>query len=222
MGGSARKQHPQIRPQSERTRKRYDRLAPVYDLLEWFIEIAVFSSWRKLLWSRIQEGRVLEVGVGTGKNIPFHPFEAEITAIDLSDRMMAKARRQAEKLSRPIDFDLMDVQALKYPDAYFDTAVATFVFCSGPQPFIGLQELKRVVKPGGDIWLLEHVRVNKPVIGRLMDTLNPIIVRVMGANINRQTVEIVKASGLNILEVEHLQGELVKLIHATPNKSTER
>ena len=89
MGGSARKQHPQIRPQSERTRKRYDRLAPVYDLLEWFIEIAVFSSWRKLLWSRIQEGRVLEVGVGTGKNIPFHPFEAEITAIDLSDRMMA-------------------------------------------------------------------------------------------------------------------------------------
>ena len=203
MGGSARKQHPQIRPQSERTRKRYDRLAPVYDLLEWFIEIAVFSSWRKLLWSRIQEGRVLEVGVGTGKNIPFHPFEAE-------------------KLSRPIDFDLMDVQALKYPDAYFDTAVATFVFCSVPQPFIGLQELKRVVKPGGDIWLLEHVRVNKPVIGRLMDTLNPIIVRVMGANINRQTVEIVKASGLNILEVEHLQGELVKLIHATPNKSTER
>jgi ubiquinone/menaquinone biosynthesis C-methylase UbiE len=104
---------------------------------------------------------------------------------------------------------------LTFPDNYFDSAVATFVFCSVPDPVLGLKELKRVVKPDGDIWLLEHVRINKPIIGNVMDLLNPIIVRMMGANINRNTEENVKASGLDILEVLHLQGELVKLIHAS-------
>ncbi len=85
-----------------------------------------------------------------------------------------------------------------------------------PDPVTGLQELARVVKPDGDIWLLEHMRVNKPVIGSLMDILNPIVVRVMGANINRKTVENVRRAGLTIIGVEQLQGELVKLIHAKP------
>jgi len=107
----------------------------------------------------------------------------------------------------------MDVQRISFPDNTFDTAVATFVFCSVPNPIKGLQELKRVIKKDGDIWLLEHVRVNKPVIGPLMDIANPLVVRIMGANINRQTVENVKKAGLQILSVEKLKGNLVKLIH---------
>lgn len=202
---------------SEVTRKRYNRIAPAYNLMEWFVERAVFKPWRKLLWSRIEDGSVLEIGVGTGKNIPFYPSGTNMTAVDLSDGMMSYAKRQAEDLSKPVNFHQMDVQTLTFPDNSFDTAMATFVFCSVPQPVVGLEELGRVVKPGGDIWLLEHVRINKPVIGFLMDILNPVIVRIMGANINRQTVQNVEAAGLKILEVENLKGDLVRLIHASPD-----
>ncbi len=202
---------------AEITRKRYNRIAPLYDLMEWFVEKATFSSWRKLLWSRIKAGNVLEVGVGTGKNIPYYPSDASLTAVDLSEGMLAFAQRRAEDLAKPVKFQRMDAQALTFPDNFFDSAVATFVFCSVPQPVVGLGELKRVVKPGGDIWLLEHVRVNKPVISFLMDLLNPLVVRIMGANINRQTVQNVEAAGLRILEVENLKGKLVRLIHASPD-----
>jgi hypothetical protein len=76
-----------------------------------------------------------------------------------------------------------------------------------------------VTRPGGDIWLLEHVRVNQPVVGRLMDIFNPIVVRTMGANINRQTVNNIRRASLELMGVEHLSGELVKLIHARPAPS---
>jgi ubiquinone/menaquinone biosynthesis C-methylase UbiE len=198
------------------TKARYDRIARFYDLMEWATERSAFQAWREDLWSRVPPGRVLEVGVGTGKNMPYYPEGARVTAIDLSDRMLAQAERRAEESGIDVDLRHMDAQDLDFPDDTFDTAVATFVFCSVPIPVHGLRELGRVVKPEGDIWLLEHVRINKPVIGPLMDVMNPVAVRIMGANINRQTVENVKRAGLEIVDVEDLRGELVKLIHARP------
>ena len=165
---------------------------------------------------QVRGEKVLEIGVGTGQNIPFYPSNINISAIDLSENMLAKAVRQADNISRSVDFQLMDVESLNFPDNSFDTALATFVFCSVPDPVNGLKELGRVVKPGGDIWLLEHVRVNRPIIGSLMDLLNPLIVRMMGANINRQTVENIEIAGLKIISVMDLQGKWVRLIQATP------
>ncbi len=203
-----------IERETATTKARYDRIAPIYDLMEWFIERLAFQDWRWELWSRVPVGRILEVGVGTGKNIPFYPKGAQVTAIDLSERMLARAQRRADEMNIEVDLRHMDVQDLEFPDDAFDAAVATFVFCSVPIAVQGLRELGRVVKPDGNIWLLEHVRVNRPVIGPLMDALNPIVVRVMGPNINRRTVENVKRAGLRVLQVENLKGELVKLIHA--------
>jgi ubiquinone/menaquinone biosynthesis C-methylase UbiE len=109
----------------------------------------------------------------------------------------------------------MDAQRLAFPDAAFDAALATFVFCSVPDPVLGLQELGRVVRPGGQILLLEHVRVNKPMIGKLMDLFDPFVVRLMGPHINRRTAENVKKAGLEIKRVEELApGGLVKLMVA--------
>jgi phosphatidylethanolamine/phosphatidyl-N-methylethanolamine N-methyltransferase len=200
--------------QTKITQSRYNRLAPVYDLMEWVTERSAFQGWRRDLWSRLPPGRILEVGVGTGKNIPYYPEDAKVTAIDLSEGMLSRAKQRAEILGIDADLRLMDVRRLAFPKGTFDAAVATFVFCSVPLPVEGLQELGRAVKPGSELWFLEHVRIDKPVIGPLMDLANPLVVRMMGANINRQTVENVKRAGLTILEVEDLSGDLVKLIHA--------
>ncbi len=196
------------------TRARYQRLAPMYDRMEAMSE-RQFRAGRQKLWSLVQGPRVLEVGVGTGKNMPFWPPAVKMTAIDLTPGMLNKAQRRAAELKLSVDLRLGDVQALKFPDASFDTAIATCVFCSVPDPVLGLRELKRVVKPGGLVILLEHMRSPNAVIGKIMDGLNPLVVRVMGANINRRTVENVRAAGWSIEQVQDLgMGGIVKLIVA--------
>jgi len=204
------------------TRARYQRLSAIYDLMEGMAE-ARYRPWREKLWalavyaphSGVEGLRVLEVGVGTGKNMPYWPKDAQMTGIDLTPGMLEIARRRANQLGLTANLRLGDAQALDFPNATFDTAVATFVFCSVPDPVLGLRELGRVVKPGGQVLLLEHMRSANPILGALMDAVNPLVVRMMGANINRRTVENVRASGLQIGSVEDLgMGGIFKLIVA--------
>ena len=153
--------------------------------------------------------------MGTGKNIEFWPANAEITAIDLTPGMLAMARQRAMSLDWDADLRLGDVQLLEFPSASFDSVVATFVFCSVPDPVQGLREIGRVIRPGGQILLLERVRIDRPVIGKMMDALAPIIVRLNGANINRRTIENIQIAGLQIEQVEDLDSMgMFKLILA--------
>ena len=195
------------------TQRRYDRQAPGYDLKDAPMELFA-RALRRQLWGRIDGGRVLEVGVGTGRNLPYHPPQGGVTAIDISPKLLAKAARKARKKGQPVELGLMDAQRLAFADGSFDSAATTFVFCSVPDPLVGLAEVRRVLKPGGRFLLLEHVRSKNRVLGWLMDRLNPIAVRLSGANINRDTVGNVAKAGFERVSVDSHMGGLVKLIEA--------
>jgi len=101
---------------------------------------------------------VLEIAVGTGRNLPFYADDVRLTGFDISEAMLDKARKRARELGRPVDLRLGDAQALEFPDASFDTVVSTFSLCSIPNDRKAISEMKRVLRPGGRAVLAEHVR----------------------------------------------------------------
>ncbi len=206
------------------TQRRYDRLAPFYDRLDRMGQ----PGWRRRVFQETV-GQVLEIGVGTGKNFPFYKPGTSVTAVDISPRMLEVARRKLDAARQknpgsgegigdggpvPVKLMLTDAQSLPFPDASFDCAVATFVFCSVPDPVLGLQEIRRVLAPGGRLVLLEHMRRDDRIVGPLMDLLNPLVVRMVGANINRRTVENVRKADFAVDQVDDLSMNIVKLILA--------
>jgi len=205
--------------ETAKTRARYQRIAPLYDVMEVFAERR-YQDWRPRLWEQVQGPKVLEVGVGTGKNMPYYPQGVDVTAIDLTPGMLNRAKKKAAELNLDIDLQLGDVQTSPFPDEIFDNIVATFVFCSVPDPVLGLFNMRRMLKPNGRILLLEHMRTEDNNVGLVMDMLNPLVVRMMGANINRRTVENVQKSGLVIEKIETLSwGGIFKLIQAQKSEN---
>lgn len=208
------KPRPFMKPDSTLIKKRYDRIAPFFDLLEAPMEGLFFKRWRERLWAKATGHHILEVGVGTGKNFDYYPKDARITAIDFSPAMLKQAAQAKIRKNVQVDLSIMDVQSLSYADNSFDTVIASFVFCSVPMPMKGLKELYRVLKPGGQVLLLEHVISPNPLVAKIMNLLNPIVVRLFGANINRDTVKNVKACGFSSVRIDERCGDILKLIEA--------
>lgn len=182
---------------TDKIRKRYDRVAKIYDLFEQPMEAMSLKMWREEVTKDL-EGKVLEIGVGTGKNMPYYPDHIDVTAIDFSKNMLDKSREKATKLDRHIELIQMDAQNMDFPDDTFDMVFTTCVFRSVPDPVKGLKEIRRVCKPGGKIIMIEHVRSEKKTLGLIMDILNPLTVSLWGANINRRTVQNVEKQDLQI------------------------
>lgn len=194
--------------------QRYDRIAPYFEALEAIMEGLFFKSWRNKLWGKVEGHHILEIGVGTGKNFDYYPANSRITAIDFSKEMLKLATIKQQKKNIEAELALMDVQSLCYADNSFDTIIASFVFCSVPMPLKGLKELYRVCKPGGQVLLLEHVVSSKPILAAVMNFLNPAIVALVGANINRNTVKNIKACAFISVHIDERSGDIIKLIEA--------
>ncbi len=199
--------------ETELVRRRYDRGARRYDVLVWPMEKMAMNPFRRRLFGLVGGPRVLEVGVGTGKNLPLYRSDHDVDAIDFSPRMLERARRK--RVPPNITLREMDVQDLQYPDATFDTVVSTCVFCSVPDPVRGLKEIRRVLRPNGRAVFLEHVRPGRRWLAALFDRLDPLVART-GPHINRRTVENIRAAGLQIEREENLISDIVKVIVACP------
>ena len=203
---------------NNKIKKRYDRIAPIYDSLELLMEKGKMGDWRQDLWQKIknkidEDGmRLLEAGVGSGKNIEYYPDDLEIFAIDFSPKMLNQAEEKAKKYNKEVNLLEMDIQNLDFEDNYFDLIVTSCVFCSVPNPVKGLKELKRVLKEDGRIIMLEHMRSQNELVGKFMDWFNWISLYTWGANINRKTIENIKKSGLELVEVNNLMSDIVKEI----------
>lgn len=203
---------------NNKIKKRYDRIAPVYDSLELFMEKGKMGDWRQNLWQKVENKidkdgmKLLEAGVGSGKNIEYYPNDLEIYAIDFSPKMLNQAEKKAKQYNKNVNLLEMDIQNLDFEDNYFDLIVTSCVFCSVPDPVKGLKELKRVLKEDGRILMLEHMRSQNEFVGKLMDLFNWVSLYTWGANINRKTIKNIKEAGLEMVDVNDLMSDIVKEI----------
>jgi ubiquinone/menaquinone biosynthesis C-methylase UbiE len=180
------------------------------------MEALAFLGLRRRLWSAVDGSRrVLEIGVGTGRNLAYYPEASRTVALDLSPEMLKRAARKATRDGRRVDLLLADTQHLPFKDGVFDTVLATLVFCSVPDPVLGLAEAGRAARPDGRVLLLEHVRAENGVLGKAMDALNKFTSR-SGEYVNRDTAASVRSAGLEIVLEEKYRMGIVKLLRARP------
>jgi ubiquinone/menaquinone biosynthesis C-methylase UbiE len=193
--------------------ERYEQIAPFYDLLDLPFERRRYRALRPLLFEGLR-GRLLDAGVGSGRNFPYYPTHASVVGIDLSPAMLTQAERRRPRAAASVELRRMDVTALEFADRSFDVAVATFLFCVLPDELQtpALRELGRVVKAGGSIRLLEYVR---PIgrVRRLVSRLwQPWIAWAYGASFDRRTEEHVAETELELAESRYVVADLVKLL----------
>jgi ubiquinone/menaquinone biosynthesis C-methylase UbiE len=199
--------------QTERLKRKWEKEAPTYDRRMGFFERVLFEDGREWVCSRAS-GEVLEVAVGTGRNFPFYPAGVRLTGIDLSPAMLEIARKRAGELGLNADLRESDAQELPFPDASFDTVVCTLSLCNIPDDRRAIAEMKRVLRPGGILLLLDHVRATSKVWLSVQRVLEPLSWRFSCENLLRRPLVHVLAEGFEVERRERYKAGIVERLSA--------
>ena len=187
-----------------KTKEKYNRFAKYYDVLVKRSEAKWYSKWRNQFFASLT-GDILEVGIGTGKSMNCYNHEAKVVGIDFSQEMLAKARQRLVKSGKKnIMLRQMDVENMEFKDNSFDYVTTSCVFCSVPNPIKGFREIRRVLKPGGKLIMIEHVLSDNFIIALLEHFHNPITRFLVGVNVNRNTKQNILDSGMVIVDEKRL------------------
>ena len=200
---------------------KYQRIARVYDFFDRPFEFGRYQAMRPHLFAGTA-GRILDAGVGTGRNIAFYPQGSEVTGIDLSPAMLGRARRRRAEAGREVALIEMDVLSTTFADNHFDAAVATFLFCvlDRDQQLPALKELARICKPDGEIRLLEYAYSADPRRRFVMRLWAPWVQWAYGARFDRNTESYVADAGLDIAEKRYLFEDVIKMLVLRPAAQT--
>lgn len=194
------------------TQAKWDRIAPNFDLMAGKGAERRWYPFKRALFSHMQ-GQVLFLALGTGLDIETFPPGRTITAIDISPKMLEQARPRIAAYDGTIEAQLMDVHDLAFEDDSFDQVFTSCTFCSVPDPVAGLRSLRRVLKPGGELFMFEHTGSKYYPFKIMMDLMTQLTRRV-GPDMNRDTVANVRAAGFRLLEVDNVFLDVVKTIRA--------
>jgi ubiquinone/menaquinone biosynthesis C-methylase UbiE len=193
--------------------KKYDAFARFYDAAELLPELLGLRRLRRRLVERAG-GDVLEVAIGTGKNLVHYPEGVRLTGVDLSRAMLAKAQSRAEQLGLSGAFQVMNAEHLPLPDESFDTVVDTMSLCTFPDPVATLKELGRVCRTSGRVLLLEHGRSDRAWLARFQDRRAEKHAESLGCHWNREPLQLAEQSGLRIVRAERYFFGVFHLIEA--------
>jgi ubiquinone/menaquinone biosynthesis C-methylase UbiE len=196
-----------------RQKRVWDKTAPGYDKQIAFFEKTWFTGGREWLTSRAR-GQVLEVAVGTGRNLPGYPAGVTLAGIELSPAMLAIARQRADDLGREADLLHGDAERLPFDDVSFDTVLCALSLCTIPSPVAAIGEMRRVLRPGGRLLLLDHIGSTWPPLYAAQWLAERVTIRAAGEHFTRRQLPLVQAAGFQIVERERLKAGTVERIHA--------
>src|SRR5438093_10831497 len=199
--------------ETERVLRLYEKEARKYDREMNFFDRLLFAGAREWVCAQAT-GEVLEIGIGTGRNLPHYRHDVRLTGVELSPAMLAIARARARELGRDVDLRVGDAQTLEFGDDSFDTVVCTLSLCTIPDDRAAVAEARRVLRPGGRFLLLEHVRSPRRTIRAVQRLLDPLAVRFEGDHIAREPLEHLSAEGFAVDELERSKLGIVERVAA--------
>lgn len=195
-----------------KTRNKWDRAAKAFDLMAGLGAEKRWEPAKRELFSHM-DGKILFLAVGTGLDIPCFPPDKDILGIDISPKMLAIAEKRVDDYQGNMEIDVMDVHDLAINDNFFDQVFTSCTFCSVPNPVEGLKALKRVLKPGGELFMFEHTGSQYFPFSLMMNIMTPFS-RQVGPDMNRKTVDNVKKAGFKDIKVTNIYLDVVKTIQA--------
>jgi ubiquinone/menaquinone biosynthesis C-methylase UbiE len=193
---------------------KWDRAAASFDLFGAGAEQR-WTPWKREFFSHMGDGKILLVAVGTGLDIQFFPPGRDVVGVDISERMIEKARPRAAAYPGRFELKQMSVHQLDFPDHSFDQVFTSCTFCSVPDPVKGLSEVRRILKPEGELRMFEHTGSRLFPFSLMLHLMTP-LTRLAGPEVNRKTVRNVERAGFRIRRVVNLYLDVIKTIEAAP------